>query len=323
MKKEHFVDYVKIKVKAGDGGDGCISFRREKYVPKGGPDGGDGGDGGNVYIEGDENLMTLLDYKYKRFYKAEDGENGKGKKMHGRKGEDIILKVPLGTIVIDAKKNKVIGEVIKDKERILLAKGGKGGRGNVHYATPTNRAPRICEKGKKGEEKEIILELKMLSDVSIIGLPNSGKTTLLNRLTGTDAKTAPYPFTTLTPNIGVQRNHKFRRYIICDVPGIIEGASKGKGLGLKFLRHIERSKIMVFLIDGTAEDPLKDYNILLKELENYNPLLLKKNKILVLNKKDLENFKNPFEEEVFEISALTFEGVQKLKEKLEEILINE
>lgn len=323
MKKEHFVDYVKIKVKGGDGGDGCISFRREKYVPKGGPDGGDGGNGGNVYIEGDENLMTLLDYKYKRFYKAEKGENGKGKKMHGRNGEDIILKVPLGTIVINAKSNKAIGEVIKDKERILVAKGGKGGRGNAYFATPTNRAPRICEKGIKGEEKEIILELKMLSDVSIIGLPNSGKTTLLNRLTGTDAKTAPYPFTTLTPNIGVQRDHEFRRYTICDVPGIIEGASEGKGLGLKFLRHIERSKIMVFLLDGTAEDPMKDYSILLKELENYNPLLLKKNKILVLNKKDLENFKDPFEGEVFEISALTGEGVKELKEKLEEILLNE
>ncbi|MEO0254810.1 MAG: GTPase ObgE [candidate division WOR-3 bacterium] len=320
MKKEHFVDYVKIKVKGGNGGDGCISFRREKYVPKGGPDGGDGGRGGNVYIEGDENLMTLLDYKYKRFYKAEDGENGKGKKMHGKNGEDIILKVPLGTIIIDAKKNKVIGEIIKDKERILVAKGGKGGRGNAHFASPTNRTPRICEKGKKGEEKEIILELKTLSDVSIIGLPNSGKTTLLNRLTGTDAKTAPYPFTTLTPNIGVQRDNKFRRYTICDVPGIIEGASKGKGLGLKFLRHIERSKILVFLIDGTTEDPAKDYNILLQELKNYNPLLLEKKRILVINKKDIESFKNPFKEDALEISALTGEGVQKLKEKLEEFL---
>ncbi|MEN3046266.1 MAG: GTPase ObgE [Candidatus Hydrothermales bacterium] len=320
MNKEYFVDYVKIKVKGGKGGNGCISFRREKYVPKGGPDGGDGGDGGSVILEGDENLMTLLDYKYKRFYKAQDGEHGKGKKMHGKKGEDLILKVPLGTVVIDSKTKEIIGEILSKEQRLCVAKGGKGGRGNVHFVSPTNRAPKICEKGKKGEEKEIILELKLISDVAIVGLPNSGKTTLLNRLTGTSAKTAPYPFTTLTPNIGVQRDSNLRRYTLCDIPGIIEGASKGKGLGLTFLRHIERTKILLILIDGASDSPLKDYEVLIKEIKSYNPSILDKKKILVVNKKDLKEFKNPFKENSIEISALKGIGIQTLKEKIEELL---
>jgi len=320
MKKGFFVDYVKIKVKGGKGGNGCISFRREKYVPKGGPDGGDGGDGGSVYLEGDENLMTLLDYKYKRFYKAGRGEHGKGKNMHGKKGEDIVLKVPLGTVVKDAKTGEILGEILEHRQKLLVARGGKGGRGNTHFVSPTNRAPRICEKGEEGEEREIILELKMLSDVAIVGLPNSGKSTLLNKLTGTHAKTASYPFTTLTPNLGIQKDARLRKYTICDVPGIIEGASKGKGLGLQFLRHIERARILVFLIDGTSENPEKEYNTLLKELENYNPLLLKKKKILVLNKKDLKEFKNPFKNEALEISAKTGEGLDLLKQKIEETL---
>jgi len=320
MKKGFFVDYVKIKVKGGRGGNGCVSFRREKYVPRGGPDGGDGGDGGSVYLEGDENLMTLLDYKYKRFYKAGKGENGKGKNMHGKKGKDIILKVPLGTVVKDAKKGEILGEILEHGQKMLIAKGGKGGRGNTHFASSTNRAPRICEEGKEGEEKTIILELKMLSDVAIVGLPNSGKSTLLNKLAGTHAKTADYPFTTLTPNLGTLKDADVRKYIICDIPGIIEGASKGKGLGLKFLKHIERAKVLLFLIDGTSENPEEDYTILLKELESYNPLLLKKKKILVLNKRDLKEFKNPFKDEALSISAKKGEGINLLKQKIKETL---
>lgn len=314
------MDYVEIKVKGGKGGNGCVSFRREKYVPKGGPDGGDGGDGGNVILEGNENLMTLLDYKYKRIYKAQDGEHGKGKKMQGKKGKDLILKVPIGTVVIDKKTNRIIGEILSRNQRLNVAKGGKGGRGNVHFVSPTNRAPKICEKGEEGEEKEIILELKLISDVAIIGLPNSGKTTLLNKLTGTDAKTAPYPFTTLTPNIGVQRDSSSRRYTICDIPGIIEGASLGKGLGLKFLRHIERTKVLVVLIDGTSNSPLKDYEVLLREIKSYKPSILEKKKILVINKKDLREFKNPFKDKSIEISALKGIGIQTLREKIEELL---
>jgi GTP-binding protein len=321
MKKSFFVDYVKIKVKAGKGGDGCVSFRREKYVPRGGPDGGDGGNGGNVIIEGDKNLMTLLDYKYKRFYKAEDGKHGKGKNMKGKDGDDLILKVPPGTCIIDAKTNKKIGEILKHGERMVVCKGGKGGRGNTHFKTDTLQAPNFAEKGKEGEEKEIILELKLISDIAIVGLPNSGKTSLLNAITNAKAVEGDYPFTTLTPNLGIKRDEEGKRIIICDVPGIIEQASKGKGLGLLFLRHIERAKALIFLIDGTSENPLKDYDILIKEIKNYNPSILDKKHILVINKKDLPNFKNPFGKKAIEISAKRGDGIELLVKKIKEEIL--
>lgn len=321
-KKIPFVDKVKIKVKAGDGGDGCVSFRREKYVPRGGPDGGDGGKGGDVILYGDRNLWTLLDFKYKKFFKAEDGKNGKGKNMKGKDGKDLLLPVPLGTCVYDAETNTKIGEILKEGEKLIVARGGKGGRGNKAFATPTNRAPRIREEGEKGEEKVILLELKLLADIGIIGFPNSGKSTLLKALTKAEPEIAPYPFTTLTPNLGVLETKDFKRITICDIPGIIKDAHKGKGLGLDFLRHIERCECLIFLIDITSPSPLKDYEILISEIKGYNPSILNKEKILVFNKIDLlekvpENLQNlKIKEKVFFISALKGTNIENLKEEI-------
>jgi len=322
-KKIPFIDKVKIKVKAGDGGDGCISFRREKYVPRGGPDGGDGGKGGDVILYGDKNLWTLLDFKYRRSFKAEDGKDGKGKNMKGKDGKDLLLPVPLGTCIYDAETNLKIGEILKEGEKIIVARGGKGGRGNKAFATPTNRAPRIREEGEKGEEKVLILELKLLADIGIVGFPNSGKSTLLKVLTKAEPEIAPYPFTTLTPNLGVLETKDFKRITICDIPGIIKDAHKGKGLGLDFLRHIERCNFLIFLIDITSPSPLKDYEILISEIKEYNPFILNKEKILVFNKidllqkvpKDLEDLK--IKEKVFFVSALKGINIQNLKEEIE------
>ncbi len=318
-KKVPFIDRVKIKVKAGDGGDGCISFRREKYVPRGGPDGGDGGKGGDVVFYGDPNLWTLLDFKYKRVLKAENGKQGKGKNMTGRDGKDLLIPVPLGTIIWDADKDEKIGEILKERERLIVAKGGKGGRGNKSFATSLNRAPRIREEGEKGEQRNIILELKLLSDIGIIGFPNSGKSTLLKSLTGAHPEIAPYPFTTLTPNLGVIRTDEFRRISICDIPGIIKDAHRGKGLGLKFLRHVERCNFFIILLDITSEEPLNDYEVLISELREYNPELLHKKRIVVFNKIDLVG-EIPFKarnlkikEKVFFISALKGTNIEELK----------
>ncbi|MEO0275245.1 MAG: GTPase ObgE [candidate division WOR-3 bacterium] len=322
-KKIPFIDKVKIKVKAGDGGNGCISFRREKYVPRGGPDGGDGGKGGDVILYGDKNLWTLLDFKYRKFFKAEDGKDGKGKNMKGKDGKDLLLPVPLGTCIYDAEKNFKIGEILKEGEKIIVARGGKGGRGNKAFATPTNRAPRIREEGEKGEEKVLILELKLLADIGIVGFPNSGKSTLLKALTKAEPEIAPYPFTTLTPNLGVLETKDFKRITICDIPGIVKDAHKGKGLGLDFLRHIERCNFLIFLIDITSPSPLKDYEILTSEIKEYNPSILNKEKILVFNKIDLlekipEDLKNlKIKEKVFFVSALKGINIQDLKEEIE------
>jgi GTP-binding protein len=320
-KKVPFVDKVKIRVKAGDGGNGCISFRREKYVPRGGPDGGDGGKGGDVIFYGDRNLWTLIDFKYKRFFKAEDGEDGKGKNMKGKDGKDLLIPCPLGTCIYDADKNIMIGEILEEGEKIVVARGGKGGRGNKAFATSTNRAPRIREEGEKGEEKNLILELKVLADIGIVGFPNSGKSTLLKALTGANPEIAPYPFTTLTPNLGVIETKNFKRITICDIPGIIEEAHKGKGLGLSFLRHIERCKFLIFLIDITSPSPLKDYETLIYEIREYNPSILNKERIVVFNKIDLiekipENLIN-FKEKKFFISALKGINIKELKEEIE------
>lgn len=322
-KKIPFIDKVKIRVKAGDGGDGCISFRREKYVPRGGPDGGDGGKGGDVIFYGDKNLWTLFDFKYRKFFKAEDGKHGKGKNMKGKDGKDLLLPVPLGTCIYDAESNIKIGEILKEGEKLIVARGGKGGRGNKAFATPTNRAPRIKEEGEKGEEKILILELKLLADIGIVGFPNSGKSTLLKSLTKAEPEIAPYPFTTLTPNLGVLETRDFKRITICDIPGIIKDAHKGKGLGLDFLRHIERCNFLIFLIDITSPSPLKDYEILISEIKEYNPSILNKEKILVFNKIDLlekipEDLKNlKIKEKVFFISALKGINIENLKEEIE------
>lgn len=322
-RSSFFVDVVDITVEGGKGGDGVVHFRREKYVPKGGPDGGDGGDGGNVYAIGNEHLKTLLDFTYKTYYKAGDGKPGGKRKSKGAKGKDVIIQVPLGTVFYDRENGSVIGEILRHGQKLLLARGGKGGRGNARFATPTNRTPRIREEGKKGERKRLRLELKYIADIGLVGFPNSGKSTLLRALTGNRVKSADYPFTTLTPNLGVYKNEKAEKIILCDLPGIIEGASKGKGLGLTFLRHIERTNYLIFVLDASKEDPVNDFEKLKEELRAYNPSLLEKERIVVFNKIDLIKSKDKLAipgERVYYISALTGENVDQIREVIREWL---
>ncbi len=315
-----YVDEVKCVVEAGKGGDGCISFRREKYVPRGGPDGGDGGDGGSIYFVGDRHLTTLYDFLYRPRIKAENGEHGKGKNRHGRKGRDVYIKVPLGTDVYDEEGN-LIGSIMKHGEKLLVARGGKGGRGNASFATPQNRAPRIRETGKPGEKKTLLLKLRLIADIGLVGFPNAGKSTLLKCLSNAKPRVAPYPFTTLAPNLGVMEDDEIR-ITVADIPGIIEDAHKGKGLGLKFLKAIERTKALVYVIDATSPSPLKDYEILKKELEQYNPALLKKPSIVVFNKADLLKRKKKIKglDNYIYISALYCENVKKLIKWMEEVM---
>ncbi len=318
-----FVDVVDITVEGGKGGDGVIHFRREKYVPRGGPDGGDGGDGGNVYAIGNEHLKTLLDFTYKTSYRAEDGLPGGKRKARGKKGKDITIQVPPGTVFYDRETGQVIGEILKHGQKILLARGGKGGRGNARFATPTQRTPRKRELGKPGEKRKLRLELKYLADIGLVGFPNSGKSTLLRALTGNRVKSANYPFTTLTPNLGVYKNEKAEKIILCDLPGIIEGASQGRGLGLTFLRHIERTKHLIFVIDASSKNPLDDFEKLKEELKKYNPKLLEKDRIVVFNKIDLVEEKKRLvipDERVYHISALTGENIEKIREVIKEWL---
>lgn len=321
-----FVDYAEIQVKAGDGGKGCVSFRREKYVPKGGPDGGDGGDSGEVIIGVDSNLTTLLDFKYKKFYKAENGGQGKGKNQHGKKGESVVIKVPPGTIVGDLKTGKVLADLISEDQKVVVAKGGKGGRGNTHFKTSTDQSPRKFELGEKGEEKKLFLELRILADIGIVGFPNVGKSTLLSKITKAQPKISSYPFTTLSPNLGVVKmsektfpgEKEYLDFVIADIPGLIEGAHKGKGLGLEFLRHIKRTKILLYLLDVTSEDLSADFKTLQKEMKLYDSELLKKPSIVVLNKIDLLSADKKkivgfsTDVKICKISALTGEGVSKL-----------
>jgi len=321
-----FVDYAEIQVKAGDGGKGCVSFRREKYVPKGGPNGGDGGDGGEVIIGVDSNLTTLLDFKYKKFYKAENGGQGKGKNQHGKKGESVVIKVPPGTIVGDLKTGKVLADLISEDQKVVVVKGGKGGRGNTHFKTSTDQSPRKFEPGEKGEEKKLFLELRILADIGIVGFPNVGKSTLLSKITKAQPKISSYPFTTLSPNLGVVKmsektfpgEKEYLDFVIADIPGLIEGAHKGKGLGLEFLRHIKRTKILLYLLDVTSEDLSADFKTLQKEMKLYDSELLKKPAIVVLNKIDLLSADKKkivgfsTDVKICKISALTGEGVSKL-----------
>ena len=322
------VDTAKISVKAGDGGRGCISFRREKYVPRGGPDGGDGGDGGNVYIEAAGSLRTLLDQRWKKHYKAERGEHGKGKGQHGRSGADLIIKVPLGTVVKDALTGEVLADLTQERERILIAKGGRGGRGNARFATPTNRAPRYAEEGGKGEEKALFLELKLLADVGLMGLPNAGKSSLLAKLTKARPKIASYPFTTLYPHLGLVEAGPFRSFVLADLPGLIEGASQGAGLGIRFLRHVERTNLLVHVIDvseSAARDPIEAYRVIEEELKAYDPTLLDRPRVVAANKIDLphEKFLHRLQWfcaerhlPLFPVSALTGEGLKPLADHL-------
>lgn len=282
-----FIDEAEIEIKAGNGGDGAVTFRREKYVPKGGPSGGNGGKGGDVIVQAFSNLNTLLDFKYKRKYFAGDGAIGGNSLKDGKNGSDILIKVPVGTIIKDCESEKVIADLNENGKQVIIAKGGKGGKGNSNFATSTNQAPRYAEKGKKGESKKIILELKLIADVGIVGFPNAGKSTLISVISAAKPKIADYPFTTLEPNLGIVYYKDYQSFTVADIPGIIEGAHEGKGLGLKFLRHIERTKVLLFLIDITSENIEKDYKVLLNELKQYSPKLAERPKLLALSKFDL------------------------------------
>jgi GTP-binding protein len=282
-----FIDYVEVEIKAGRGGDGAVLFRREKYVPKGGPSGGDGGRGGHVYIEAHHNLSTLLDFRYHKKYIAENGNPGASALKHGKDGEDITIKVPVGTIIKDADSHKILFDLDEDNKKVMLAKGGRGGKGNHNFATPTNQAPRYAEQGREGQEKNIIFELKLIADVGLVGFPNAGKSTLISTISSARPKIADYPFTTLEPNLGIVQYKDFQSFTVADIPGIIEGAHEGKGLGIKFLRHIERTRILLFLIDITSENHQKDFSVLYNELKSYSPELAKKVKVVSFSKSDL------------------------------------
>ncbi|NTW48448.1 MAG: GTPase ObgE [Chlorobiales bacterium] len=307
-------------IKAGDGGNGCVSFRREKFVPKGGPDGGDGGDGGNIYAEADPNLTTLLDFRYKKHYRARRGDHGKGARKTGRTAEDVIIKVPLGTVIKNADTEEVIADLCVAWQRELIAKGGHGGRGNQHFATPTNRAPRIAYPGGEGEEKNIELELKLLADVGLVGFPNAGKSTLISAVSAARPKIADYAFTTLEPNLGIVQYHDYQSFVMADIPGIIEGASHGKGLGLKFLKHIERTKVLAILIPANSEDIKEEFKTIKKELKEFSPDVAEKPKVVVISKMDTapEGFVLPKFRgiKVVPISSVTGQGLDELKEVL-------
>lgn len=282
-----FIDYAKINIKSGDGGNGAVAFRREKYVPKGGPAGGNGGNGGNVIFLADRNLSTLLDFRYRKIYEARRGGHGGSSLCDGKRGDNIIIKVPVGTIIKDSETEKVIADLDSDGKEFLAAKGGRGGKGNANFATPTKQTPRFAESGKPGEKKTVILELKLIADVGLVGFPNAGKSTLISVISEAKPKIADYPFTTLEPNLGIVRYKDFKSFTVADIPGIIEGAHQGKGLGLKFLRHIERTKILLIMIDVTSEEYQKDYKTLIKELNSYSEVLSDKKKILAFTKTDL------------------------------------
>jgi len=322
-----FVDEAKIHVKAGDGGNGCISFRREKFIPRGGPDGGDGGRGGDVILQADAQLTTLLDLTYPRQFRAQKGSHGKGKNQTGRSGVDLTIRVPVGTLVRDDQTGEVLQDLLFEGQRFVVAEGGRGGRGNTRFATPTRRAPRRAEKGEKGQERWFRLELKLLADVGLIGYPNVGKSTLLSRISSARPKIADYPFTTLVPNLGVVEREDRRSFVVADIPGLIEGASEGAGLGLSFLRHVERTHLLVHLLDiseGHSRDAVKDFHALNGELRAYDPFLEKKGQLVALNKIDLPSVRERARTTVRQfqkmghhlhlISGQTGEGVEELVE---------
>lgn len=287
MTEGNFVDYVKMYVTSGNGGKGSMHLHREKYITKGGPDGGDGGRGGHIIIRGNENLWTLLGFKFKRHFKAGHGEHGSKNRSTGADGADVFLDVPLGTIVRDSETNELLFEITAHGEEKIAAEGGKGGRGNWHFKTATNQTPRYAQPGIPAEEKQFTLELKVLADVGLVGFPNAGKSTLLSVLTSAKPKIADYEFTTLKPNLGIVKYRDFMSFVMADIPGIIEGAAEGKGLGHYFLRHIERNSILLFLIPADSNDITKEYEILLNELKKYNPELLDKNRLVAISKSDM------------------------------------
>lgn len=325
-----FIDEAVIEVEAGRGGDGCVSFRREKHVPRGGPDGGDGGDGGSVILLADPRLSTLLDFHYQRHYKAERGAHGGGSHRRGRNGKSITLRVPLGTLVYDATTGELLADLSRPGQKFVAARGGKGGRGNAHFTTPTRQAPRFAEKGLPGEKRTLKLELKLLADVGIVGMPNAGKSTLISRISAAKPKIADYPFTTLVPHLGVVQ-YQQQSFVVADIPGLIEGAHAGVGLGHQFLRHVERARLLLYLLDVSpfaTAPPLQAFETLRRELELYNPELARKPALVALNKIDtvpaeerasLEPIRQSLEAqgyEVFLISAYTGEGLEPLLARL-------
>ena len=320
-----FIDRAKIHVRGGDGGNGVTAFRREKFVPRGGPSGGDGGDGGSVYLESTESLNTLLHFRYNPEHQAERGRHGEGSKRHGADGEDITLRVPVGTLITDEMTGEVIHDFTRPEEKVLIAAGGRGGRGNAQFATPINRAPRHHEEGRLGQERWLALELKLIADVGLVGLPNAGKSTLISRISAARPKIADYPFTTLEPNLGVVDLGDFKTLVVADIPGLIEGAHAGAGLGDRFLRHVERTKLLLHLVDvsGLAEDPVADYQTVARELEAYSPQVAAKPKIVVATKLDalddqdrLDEFKKFCAGEGLEFHAISAAAGQGLKELL-------
>ncbi|MBI5642898.1 MAG: GTPase ObgE [Deltaproteobacteria bacterium] len=320
-----FIDEAKLYVKAGDGGRGCLSFRREKYVPKGGPDGGNGGRGGDVVFVADNRLTSLLDFQYKREFAAERGEHGMGSLCSGKNGLDLIIKVPIGTIFKDLNTGLLLADLTKDGETFISCKGGRGGKGNAHFATSTHQTPRFAQPGEPGEEMNLKLELKLLADVGIIGFPNAGKSTLISHISAAKPKVADYPFTTLMPHLGIVKFGDFGGFVVADIPGLIEGAHEGKGLGIKFLRHIERTRLFIHVLDlspFTDRDPIEDFKVVNHELSAFNPELAEREQVVALNKIDIteSNEKTPallkfFEGlgiKVFPISAATGAGLDSL-----------
>jgi GTP-binding protein len=323
-----FIDEARIEVHAGDGGNGAASFRREKYIPKGGPDGGDGGRGGSIYAVADRNINTLIDYRYTRSFRAERGENGRGSDCYGKGGEDMVLRVPVGTVITDQATGQVLADLAKDGQKALIAKGGTGGLGNLHFKSSTNRAPRQFTHGEKGESRELLLELKVLADVGLLGMPNAGKSTFIRSVSAAKPKVADYPFTTLHPNLGVVRVDHDRSFVIADIPGLIEGAAEGAGLGHQFLRHLARTRLLLHLVDiapfDPEVDPVAEARAIVEELRKYDESLYRKPRWLVLNKMDMvpederderrRQFLRDFgwEGKSFIISALSGEGCKEL-----------
>ena len=325
-----FIDEVVIDLTAGRGGNGCMAFRREKYVEMGGPFGGNGGKGGDIIFEVDEGLNTLIDLRYKKNYKAANGEHGEGKGCHGKNAQDLIIKVPPGTVITDAETNFVIGDLIKKDDRVIAAVGGRGGRGNMAFATRNNPAPSFCENGEPGEERKVKVELKLLADVGLVGLPSVGKSTFISKISAAKPKIAAYHFTTLSPNLGVVKTKDNRSFVVADLPGLIEGASLGEGLGDKFLKHIERTRVIAHIIDMSGiegRDPYDDYKIINKELEDFNKKIIEKPQIVIANKMDIEKSKENLKEfekkvkcKVFPISALTNDGIDEVLIELANML---
>ena len=333
MTEGNFVDYVKLHLKSGKGGQGSAHMRREKYIEKGFPDGGDGGRGGHVIIKGNKNLWTLYHLKFKRHISAGHGEHGRKQEMSGADGEDQYIDVPLGTVIRDKETEEILHEVINDGQEIIIAKGGLGGRGNTHFKNSVNQTPRYAQPGLEGEEIDVTVELKILADVGLVGFPNAGKSTLLSVITAAKPKIANYEFTTLKPNLGIVEYRDYQTFVMADIPGIIEGAAEGKGLGHRFLRHIERNSTLLFLIPADAPDIVEQYHVLLDELRRYNPELLDKDKLIAISKSDMldEELKGELDASIkgkfnnvpyLFISSVAQQGLQQLKDKLWQMLNN-